>query len=160
MPLFLNWLVNFPSLRELSIWVCQGEALEQEIEANMEDGFSSNDDFDAELGIERLCVLGICSDDSGLAWVWRSFTKLKKLQLRSCEGIGNQGSFSSFIMCLKAIEEVELRTCRSIVDAVLLKLVENSNSLTSLLVYDRGFFTLGLLANIIILQKFYGLTIC
>ncbi|KAL5569421.1 hypothetical protein UlMin_025996 [Ulmus minor] len=124
MPLFLNW------------FVCQGEALEKEIEGNMEDGFSLNDDFDAELGIERLCVLGIRSDDLGLGWVWRSYTKLKKLQLHSCEGIGDGGSFSSFIMCLKAIEEVELRTCRSIVDGVLLKLVENYDSLTSLLVYD------------------------
>ncbi|KAL5557160.1 hypothetical protein UlMin_039396 [Ulmus minor] len=82
-------------------------------------GFSSNDDFEAELGIERLCVSGIRSDDSSLGWVWRRCTKFKKLQLHSCEGI-----------------EVELRTCRSIVDRILLKLVENSDSLTSLLVYE------------------------
>lgn len=58
--------------------------------------------------------------------------------MRSCEGLGDGGSFSSFATCLKGIQEVELRTCRTIVDGVLLKLAENCDSLVSLLVYDGG----------------------
>jgi F-box/leucine-rich repeat protein 2/20 len=31
-PILFNWVVNFPALKELSILVCSGECLEQEIE--------------------------------------------------------------------------------------------------------------------------------
>lgn len=76
--------------------------------------------------------------DWGLGWLWRSCNNLRKLQLRNCQGLGDGGSFSSFARCLKGIQEVELRTCRTIVDGVLLKLAENCDSLLSLLVYDGG----------------------
>ncbi|KAH7532461.1 hypothetical protein FEM48_Zijuj04G0022400 [Ziziphus jujuba var. spinosa] len=138
-PLFLTWVVNFPSLKELSIWVCNEECLlDQANEVNMGYGLYSREDFDAELGLESLSLSGIRADDWGTGWLWRSCKKLKKLQLRSCEGIGDGGSFSSFLRCLQGIQEVELRTCRSIVDGVLLKLAENCDSLNSLLVYDGG----------------------
>ncbi|XP_062106932.1 uncharacterized protein LOC133818209 [Humulus lupulus] len=137
-PLFLTWLLNFPLLKELSIMVCHGEGFDHEVKDNLEYGFSSSDDFDAELGIESLCLSGIRTDDWGMGWLWRSCDKVKKLQLRSCESIGDGGSFSSFTRCLQGIQEVELRTCRSIVDGVLLKLAEYSHSLISLLVYDGG----------------------
>ena len=137
-PLFLTWVSNFPSLKELSILFCHVEGVDHEDEVNLGYGFSSNDDFDAELGLESLCLSGIRMDDMGMGWLWRSCNKLKKLQLRSCEGIGDGGSFSSFTKCLQGLQEVELRTCRSIVDGVLLKLAEYSDSLVSLLVYDGG----------------------
>ncbi|PON41572.1 F-box domain containing protein [Parasponia andersonii] len=134
-PLFLKWLLNFPSLKELSILVCHGgEGLDHEIDANL--GYGNN--FYAELGIESLCISGIRTHDLGMGWLWRSCNKLRKIQLKSCEGIGDGGSFSSFIKCLEGIQEVELRTCRTIVDGVLLKLAEYSHSLISLLVYDGG----------------------
>jgi F-box/leucine-rich repeat protein 2/20 len=137
-PIFFSWVVNFPALKELSILVCSGEGLEQEIELARGYGLWENEEFDAGLGLESLCLSGIRADDWGLSWLWRSCKRLKKLQLRSCEGIGDGGSFSSFVRCLQGLEEVELRKCRSIVDVVLLKLAENSNSLSSLLVYDGG----------------------
>ncbi|KAB1209121.1 F-box/LRR-repeat protein 4 [Morella rubra] len=137
-PIFFGWVVNFPALKELSVFVCSGEGLEQQIEFAWEYGLGENEDCDAELGLERLCLSGIRVDDWGMSWLWRSSKRLKILQLRSCEGIGDGGSFSSFVRCLQGLQEVELRTCRSIVDGVLLKLAENCDSLVSLLVYDGG----------------------
>lgn len=137
-PIFFMWVVKFPVLKELSIFVSSGDGVEQATEFERETGFWGNEDFDAELGLENLCLSGIRADDWGLGWLWRSCKKLKKLQLKSCEGVGDGGSFLSFVRCLQGLEEVELRTCRSIVDGVLLKLAENCNSLSSLLVYDGG----------------------
>lgn len=130
--------MGFPSLKELSIWVCNDEVIEQANEVNLGYGLFASEDFDAELGLESLSLSGIRADDWDVGWLWRSCKKLKKLQLRSCEGIGDGGSFSSFVRCLRGIREVELRTCRSIVDGVLFKLAENCDTLTSLLVYDGG----------------------
>ncbi|KAF5457283.1 hypothetical protein F2P56_021396 [Juglans regia] len=137
-PVFFSWVVNFPALKDLSVFVCPGEGLEQEIQFSWEHGMWQNEDFDTELGLESLHLSGIRADDWGLRWLWRSCKRLKKLQLRSCEGIGDGGSFSSFVRCLQGLQEVELRTCRSIVDGVLLKLADSCNSLSSLLVYDGG----------------------
>ncbi|KAH7510677.1 hypothetical protein FEM48_ZijujUnG0099200 [Ziziphus jujuba var. spinosa] len=124
---------------QLSIWVCNEECLlDQANEVNMGYVLCSREDFDADLGLESLSLSGIRADDWGIGWLWRSCKKLKKPQLRSCDGIGDGGSFSSFLRCLQGIREVELRTCRSIVDGVLLKLAENCDSLNSLLVYDGG----------------------
>jgi F-box/leucine-rich repeat protein 2/20 len=63
-PIVFIWLVNFPALKDLSIFVCSGEGLEQEIE------LWENEDFDAGLELESLCLLGIRSDDWGLSWLW------------------------------------------------------------------------------------------
>ncbi|KAB2613978.1 F-box/LRR-repeat protein 4 [Pyrus ussuriensis x Pyrus communis] len=133
-PLFLMWVLKFRSLKELSIRVCSGGG----VDPNWEHGFSAEEDSAAELGLESLCLSGIGDDDRGFGWLWRSCRKLKKLQLKSCEGIGDGGSFSSFAMCLQGVQELELRTCRAIIDGVLLKVAENCDSLTSLLVYDGG----------------------
>ncbi|XP_050382518.1 F-box/LRR-repeat protein 4 [Argentina anserina] len=134
-PFFLMWIINFPKLRDLSIRVCSGEiGVEQQDDC----GFLADEDSGAELGLESLCLSGIGAGDWGLGWLWRSCRKLKKLQLKSCEGVGDGGSFSSFTTCLQGVQEVELRTSRSILDGVLLKLAENCDSLTSLLVYDGG----------------------
>ncbi|XP_004304644.1 PREDICTED: F-box/LRR-repeat protein 7-like isoform 2 [Fragaria vesca subsp. vesca] len=134
-PLFLMWIIGFPKLKELSIMVCSGGV---GVEQGNDYGVSADEDSGAELGLESLCLSGIGAGDWGLGWLWRSCRKLKKLQLKSCEGVGDGGSFSSFIMCLQGVEEVELRTCRSILDGVLLKLAENCDSLASLLIYDGG----------------------
>ncbi|KAH7532457.1 hypothetical protein FEM48_Zijuj04G0022000 [Ziziphus jujuba var. spinosa] len=117
---------------------CSKLSQPQANEVNMGYVLCSREDFDADLGLESLSLSGIRADDWGIGWLWRSCKKLKKPQLRSCDGIGDGGSFSSFLRCLQGIREVELRTCRSIVDGVLLKLAENCDSLNSLLVYDGG----------------------
>ncbi|KAG6720040.1 hypothetical protein I3842_03G038300 [Carya illinoinensis] len=137
-PILFTWVMKFPALKELSVFVCSGEGLLREIEFAWEYGSLENEDFDAELGLENLCLSGIRADDWGFSWLWRSCKRLKKLQLRNCGGVGDGSSFPSFVRCLQGLEEVELRTCRSIVDGVLLKLAENCNSLSSLLVYDGG----------------------
>lgn len=86
---------------------------------------------EAELELESLYLSGIRSGDYGLNWLWRSCKKLNKLQLRNCESVGDNPSFSSFLNCLNDLEEVELRTCRPIVDGILLKFITQSRSTNS-----------------------------
>ncbi|KAF5175375.1 Rni-like superfamily protein [Thalictrum thalictroides] len=92
----------------------------------------------SELPLESLYLSKIGSGDRGLGWLWKNCSKLKKLGLRSCEGIGDDNSFTSFINCLKGLKELELRTCRTIVDGILLQLAKHCRSLNSLLLYDGG----------------------
>ncbi|KAI4348196.1 hypothetical protein L6164_008950 [Bauhinia variegata] len=135
-PIFFRWVSHFPNLKDLAITLCSHDCLNQEVELKNQYGIWESDDVDARLNLESLCLVGIRADDWRVGWLWRSCKRLKKLQLQSCQGIG--GSYSSFVKCLQVIEEVELRTCRSVVDGVLLKLAENCHSLNSLLVYDGG----------------------
>lgn len=94
--------------------------------------------IDVELNLESLSLCGIMPGDYGISFLWRNCKHVKKLQLKSCESLGDYSSFSSFIKFLSNLQVVELRTCRSVVDLVLLKLAENCVSLHSLLVYDGG----------------------
>lgn len=103
---------------------------------NFQDGVFESDDFDKELGLESLCFEGIRGDDYGIGWLWKRCRNLKKLKLLSCQGIG--GSYSCFVQCLQGIQQIELKTCRSVVDGVLLNLAQHCNSLESLLVHDGG----------------------
>uniref|UniRef100_A0A2C9UGE6 F-box/LRR-repeat protein 15-like leucin rich repeat domain-containing protein n=1 Tax=Manihot esculenta TaxID=3983 RepID=A0A2C9UGE6_MANES len=137
-PLFLNWVANFSNLKELSVYVSDSDGIGNEFYLNRESDLYVNQEIDGELGLESLYLSGIKRDDSGFGWLWRSCKKLKKLQLKSCEGIGDGGSFFSFIRCLKDLQELELRTCRSIANGVLLRLAVYCDSLNSLLVYDGG----------------------
>ncbi|KAL5172122.1 SCF E3 ubiquitin ligase complex F-box protein grrA [Glycine soja] len=129
-PVFLNWLLSFPCLKELSITFSSDDEESHD--------FDSDSDFELGLGLglESICLVGIRSDDWGVGWLWRRCRKLKKLRLQSCQGIG--GSYSSFLKSLQGLEEIELRTCRTVVYAVLLELVEHCTSLSSLLVHDGG----------------------
>ncbi|XWS32728.1 hypothetical protein CRYUN_Cryun22dG0014900 [Craigia yunnanensis] len=133
-PLFLNWVVSFPCLKELCLYVCSID----DVDEVGRFGFCLNEELDAKFGLETLCLSGIQIDDKGVGWLWRNCKRLKKLQLKSCESVGDGESFSSFILCVEGLQEVELRKCRSIVDGVLLRLAENCASLNSLLVYDGG----------------------
>lgn len=89
-----------------------------------------------ELNLESLCLVGIRGDDFGIGCLWKRCINLKKLSLQSCQGIG--GAYSSFVKCLQGLNEIELRTCRSVVYVILLELVRNCESLTSVLVHDGG----------------------
>ncbi|CAL5401158.1 unnamed protein product [Camellia sinensis] len=71
---------------------------------------------ETELQLETLGLSGIQHCDYGLSWLWRSCKQLKKLQLRSCYAIGDESSLSSFVECLISLQEVELWTCRAIID--------------------------------------------
>ncbi|TXG54712.1 hypothetical protein EZV62_019968 [Acer yangbiense] len=140
-PILFYWVASFPCLKDLTVYVPGRDGVDQNRsfdDFDRETGFFLDDGIDSELGLESLCLSGIRSDDSGVGWLWRSCKRLKKLQLKCCSGIGDGGSFSSFVNCLKGIEEIELWACRSTVDDVLMKLVENCDSLNSLLVYDGG----------------------
>lgn len=137
-PLLFNWVVRLPSLKELSVLVSSRDRAEGELQGTGDYGACESEELEAELGLESLCLSGVSCEDWGVSWLWRSCKKLRKLQLKSCEGIGDGGSYASFGRCLKGLQEVELRTCRSIVDGVLVKLAENCEFLSSLLLYDGG----------------------
>ncbi|XP_043707579.1 F-box protein At5g51380-like [Telopea speciosissima] len=125
-PFSFRWLTFFPALKDLSLVDCGSFD-------------SSNDDeSELELPLESLCLSEIRAGDCGLGWLWRRCTKLRRLQLRSCEGTGDGVSFSSFVRCLPGLQELELRTCRTIADGVLLRLAQHCDSLYSLLLYDGG----------------------
>ncbi|XP_042513784.1 F-box protein At5g51380-like [Macadamia integrifolia] len=125
-PFSFRWLTFFPALKDLSLVDCGGVD-------------SSNDDeSELELPLESLSLSGIRAGDCGLGWLWRSCTKLRRLQLRSCEGTGDGAAFSSFVRCLPGLQELELRTCRTIADGVLLRVAQHCGSLHSLLLYDGG----------------------
>ncbi|KAL2531142.1 RNI-like superfamily protein [Abeliophyllum distichum] len=79
------------------------------LEINEMDGI-----LDVELGLESLALSGIRRGDYGLNFLWRNCKNIKKLQLRSCESLGDYASFSGFVMCSKGLQKVELRGCRSI----------------------------------------------
>ncbi|XP_042487470.1 F-box/LRR-repeat protein 4-like [Macadamia integrifolia] len=128
-PFSFHWLTFFPSLKDLSLVDCGSI------------GYDDTLQFDSdhhELPLESLCLSGIKAGDRGFRWLWRSCTKLRRLQLRSCEGTGDGASSSAFVRCLPRLQELELRTCRSIADGVLLRLAEHCGSLHSLLLYDGG----------------------
>lgn len=121
-----TWIALFSSLKELSIDVRSTDSSAS--------GSNPNPEV-VELGLESISLSGIKPDDNGISWLWRSSRKLKKLYLKSCASIGE---IEFFGLCLKNLEEIELRTCRSIVDVVLLKVSEICESLKSLLIYDGG----------------------
>ncbi|KAG9446477.1 hypothetical protein H6P81_012605 [Aristolochia fimbriata] len=131
--LSFRFLVEFPFLKEFSVLdlkaahvvmiAGEGEGEEEEFPA-------------AELPIETLSLSGIGSGELGFGWLWRSCVNLRKLQLRSCEGTGD--SFRFFPGAIRGLRELELRTCRTIADRVLLLVAGHALSLSSLLLYDGG----------------------
>ncbi|KAI3463033.1 hypothetical protein Pfo_019696 [Paulownia fortunei] len=133
-PLSFHWLRCFNSLKCLSLYFSSPLTEFNNFEVKeMKDAV-----FDLELSLESLSLCGILPGDYGLNFLWRNCKNLKTLQLKSCESVGDYTSFSGFLKSLNGLQELELRTCRSIVDGVLLKLAENCVSLDSLLVYDGG----------------------
>ncbi|XP_060193198.1 F-box/LRR-repeat protein 3 [Lycium barbarum] len=132
-PLSFLWLAPFKSLKQLSIYSA-GNLNSRELD--YVDFYGSCDT--SELNLESLLLTGIQSGDKGVGFLWRNCKKVRTLKLKSCEGVGDQGSFFGFIQCLEGLEKVELRSCRTIVDGVLLKLAESCGMLNSLLLYDGG----------------------
>ncbi|KAH0697642.1 hypothetical protein KY290_015526 [Solanum tuberosum] len=127
-PLSFLWVPPFGCLKELSIYPAGNSG-----EFDYGDFYGS-----CELNLESLLLTGIKSGDKGVGFLWRNCKKVTTLKLISCEEVGDQGSFLGFLQCLEGLQELELRTCRTIADGVLLKLAENCDMLNSLLVYDGG----------------------
>ncbi|XP_023634127.1 uncharacterized protein LOC17880732 [Capsella rubella] len=121
-----TWIALFSSLKELSI----------DVQSTSSPASGSNPNPEVvELGLESVSLSGIQSDDTRVTWLWRSCRKLKKLKLKHCGSVGESEFFG---LCLKNVEEIELITCRSVVDVVLLKVTEICESLKSLLIHDGG----------------------
>ncbi|KAI5665484.1 hypothetical protein M9H77_15337 [Catharanthus roseus] len=134
-PVELNWVARLRFLKDLSIFIT-GSSLEF---SSPEFNYNQLPEiYRAGLNLESLCLSGCRGSDYGLNWLWKNCNNLKKLKLKSCDGVGDNSSFSSFIKKCRGLQEVELRTCRTIIDGVLMKIAENSISLNSLLVYDGG----------------------
>ncbi|CDP21337.1 unnamed protein product [Coffea canephora] len=142
-PLCFQWIAPLRPLKDLSVFITGSET-----ELFSYNGFAPV--LDAKLNllsfpflmlnsIYSLSLCGTQGVDYGLNFLWRNCKKLEKLKLKSCEFVGDNVSFSAFIKgleTLKEVEEVELRTSRTLADGVLLKLAGGSVSLSSLLVYD------------------------
>ncbi|KAL5057257.1 hypothetical protein RYX36_028861 [Vicia faba] len=130
-PIFLNWVLCFPCLKQLSIVFSYDD--------HHDDACCSeevNALFDKELSLETICFEGIRRDDLGIGWLWKRCKNLRNLKLLRCQGIGS--SYSSFVHCLQGIQQIELKTCRTVVDGILLEIAQHCSSLESLLVHDGG----------------------
>ncbi|KAI8541406.1 hypothetical protein RHMOL_Rhmol08G0057900 [Rhododendron molle] len=133
-PFSFHWLVFLHSLRKLAVIFYPVR-----VKFNPVDRAASKTNFDdGELKLETLSLSGLQHYAHSFDWLWKSCKNLKKLQLRECQTIGIDMSVSSFVNCLKGLQEVELATCIHIVDDILSKLAENCASLSSLLVYYGG----------------------
>lgn len=130
-PIFLNWLLFFPCLKQLSIVFSYDD---DDDDAGCSE--EVNGLFDKELNLETICFEGIRRDDMGIGWLWKRCKNLKNLKLLSCQGIGS--SYSSFVHCLQGIQQIELKTCRTVVDEILSEIARHCSLLESLLVHDGG----------------------
>ncbi|KAK3033071.1 hypothetical protein RJ639_035697 [Escallonia herrerae] len=125
-PVSFHFLRSFPSLKHLSFAFTGGN--------NSSAAFIGNPDRD--LHLDTLSLSGVHPCDYGLVSLWGNTKTLKKLKLESCNSVGDNASFSAFLKSVAGLQEVELRSCRSICFVVLMNLSENCVSLNSLLVYD------------------------
>ncbi|CAI9277104.1 unnamed protein product [Lactuca saligna] len=131
--LSLHFLSSFRSLKNLNLILIGNGSPD-----SISDHYTSSS---TELQLESLCLSGIRAGDYELSWLWNncSYKALSKLVFENCEGVGDNHSFANFIQRLKNLQEVELKTCRSIIALILLKLAENRcDSLSSMLIYDGG----------------------
>lgn len=145
-PLNFHWLKNFPFLKDLS-FTNSSPKYDDYLTLH---SLNSHPDYDSDseeetqvsgksgLCLETLCLSGIGAEGHGMKWLWKNCKNLRNLRLKNCESIGYGDSFTSFFNCLKNLEQIEVRTSRTIVDVVLFQLSEHCNSLDSLLLYDGG----------------------
>ncbi|KAM0940867.1 putative F-box domain, leucine-rich repeat domain superfamily, F-box-like domain superfamily [Dioscorea sansibarensis] len=128
-PLSFQWLLFFPSLKSLSLIQSTYERPSPSSPADPE----AEDSPVSPLPLESLSLTGIHSFDHALSWLYRRCSNLRKLQLRTCDGTGDDLSFP---YCLPSLHSLDLRTCRTIADRVLLRAADHCLSLTSLTLYD------------------------
>ncbi|CAI9111473.1 OLC1v1011701C1 [Oldenlandia corymbosa var. corymbosa] len=134
---FHQWVPLLRHLKHLSIYLAAANAAAgRRTQLVSEETFNYDDE--AEVKLESLSLSGFQAGDRELSYFWRNCKLIKKLELQSCEGVGDNSSFLAFLKSLNntTLQEVELRTCRTAVEGVLLKLSQNCVSLKSLLIYD------------------------
>ncbi|KAG5534838.1 hypothetical protein RHGRI_022833 [Rhododendron griersonianum] len=130
-PISFHWLVFLHSLKKLTVVFTP-------VPGEFEQVDTSKRNLNAELKLETLVLDGIRRGNYGFDSLWKSCKNLKRLELYGCQGIGDDLSVSSFVNCFNVLQEVELRCCGSIVNDILMRLVENCTSLNSLLIHDEG----------------------
>ncbi|XP_058739406.1 F-box protein At5g51370-like [Vicia villosa] len=135
-PIFLDWVLFFPCLKQLSIVFSYDDDHHDDHDDDACCSEEVNGLFDKELSLETICFEGIRRDEMGIGWIWKRCKSLKNLKLLSCQGIGS--SYASFVHCLQGIQQIELKTCRTVVDEVLSEIARHCISLESLLVHDGG----------------------
>ncbi|KAH7852241.1 hypothetical protein Vadar_022397 [Vaccinium darrowii] len=130
-PFSFHWLVFLHSLKDLTIVFTPVPGEVEQVDALRRN-------FNVALKLETLVLDGIQRHDFGFDSLWKSCKNLKTLRLYRCDGIGDDTSASSFVDCFNGLQEVELQWCGSIVNDILMSLVENCTSLNSLLIYHGG----------------------
>ncbi|KAH7670579.1 F-box and leucine-rich repeat protein 2/20 [Dioscorea alata] len=130
-PLSFQWLLFFPSLKSLSL--IQSTYERPSPSSSSTTTTPPDDSPISPLPLESLSLTGIHSSDHALSWLYRRCSNLRKLLLRTCDSTGDDSSFS---YCLPSLLSLDLRTCRTIADRVLLRAADHCLSLTSLTLYD------------------------
>ncbi|KAH7851737.1 hypothetical protein Vadar_015877 [Vaccinium darrowii] len=130
-PFSFHWLVFLHSLKYITIVFTPVPGEVEQVDALQRN-------FDAALKLGTLVLDGIQHCDFGFDSLWKSCKNLKTLKLYRCNGIGDDTSASSFVDCFNGLQEVELKWCGSIVNDILMRLVENCTSLNSLVIYHEG----------------------
>lgn len=129
----LHFLPNFTYLKTLTLTIIGNNSPDYN-----SDQFTTSS---AQLKLQSLSVSGIQNGDYAFNYLWRncSYETLTKLVFENCDGVGDNYSFNCFIKGLINLQELEFRTCRSIIGSILRKLAENRcENLLSLLIHDGG----------------------
>ncbi|XP_058180283.1 uncharacterized protein LOC131298826 isoform X1 [Rhododendron vialii] len=129
-PISFHWLDFLPSLEKLTV-------VFNPVPGEFEQVDTSKRNFNAELKLRTLVFDGIRRGDYGFDSLLKSCKNLRRLELYRCEGIGDDSSVSSIVNCFNGLQEVILRWCGSIVNDILMRLVENCTSLNSLLIHHK-----------------------
>lgn len=137
LSLDFRWLTRFPFLKSFSLVNTYSKPLNRNLNMYPNPEIDESDPIIA-LPIENISLSGIRAKDNGLGWLWRRCMRLRWLQLRACDGTGDEPTSTAFSNCLTRLVGLELRTCRAIADRVLLLAAERCRDLTTLLLYDGG----------------------
>nr|XP_043606710.1 F-box/LRR-repeat protein 4 [Erigeron canadensis] len=130
----LHFLAHFKNLKHLSLSIIGSSNIQIP-------KLPSQPHSQSQLQLNSLSLSGILSGDYPLSFLWSNtcHQTLTKLTFNNCQGVGDIYSFSCLFKTLESLNEVELKTCRSIISLILSKLTENGcRSLSSLLIYDGG----------------------
>jgi F-box and leucine-rich repeat protein 2/20 len=137
LSLDFRWLTRFPFLKSFSLVNTCPKPINRNVNLYPNPEIDESNQLIA-LPIENISLSGIRAKDHGLGWLWRRCMRLRWLQLRACDGTGDGPMSAALSNCLTGLVGLELRTCRTIADRVLLLAAERCRNLTSLLLYDGG----------------------
>lgn len=150
-------LSNFTSLQELTIHghvedaMCAGNQIEVFAE-NTPDAKGTSTCEPLQIMKLTLINVKVCMS-CDLRWLWKSCGQLQKLELYSCDGVGDMAAMSAFAHALTYVQELKVHRCRGIAGKVLAMASRHTLGLKVLTVYD-GADTMGLQG---VLQRCKGL---